>query len=145
MRRRKREIIEENKFVRKARRLGWEAVKLTTAGPYGSRGYNDRVLFGPYRTVVLFEFKREDEVAEPLQDYRHRRLRRLGHKTHVVYTASEALEIAWKEIQAQEVSVKMRRVRNRKTRSRFLFSSGSREDYGHPDGVPHSKKIGYHR
>jgi hypothetical protein len=145
MRRLKREIIEENKFVRKVRGLGWEAVKLTTAGPFGKKGFNDRLLIAPFGVQIFFEFKRKDERARILQSYRHRKLRRLGHKTHVVYSARQALKISWKEIQAKKVSIGLYRVRRRKARSRFLSSSRSREDHDHSDDLPHSKKARAHR
>jgi len=97
------ERIEENKFVRAVRRKGYIAYKMQTKGAYGSNGFNDQLVLAKYGTTVLFEFKRTDTESEPLQDYRHRQLKKLGHKTYEVDSAAEALSLLEKEIEMAKV------------------------------------------
>jgi hypothetical protein len=87
------EKVEEKKFVDKVESHGWDCIKLSTQGPYGRTGRNDRLVLASYGIVVVFEFKRDGEDAEPLQDFYHRRLKQMGHITHVVYRCAEAYKI----------------------------------------------------
>jgi hypothetical protein len=90
---RKPEKVEENKFYAKVEAHGWDCVKLTTAGPYGRAGRNDRLVLAMYGVVAFFEFKRIGEDAEKLQSYYHEKLKKLGFETHVVYTCDAAYKI----------------------------------------------------
>jgi len=96
--RRKPEKIEENKFVTMCNRAEYEAVKLSTQGMYGKRGFNDRCVFAFPGVVALFEFKRIGEEARKLQKARHRKFKKLRIPTYVVYTAKEAWKILQKRI-----------------------------------------------
>jgi hypothetical protein len=91
------EKAEERKFCSKVRLLGAEVLKQGGQGPYGMGGYNDRLALLPYETPIFFEFKRiiNGKLEEPKerQVSRHKLLRKLGYKTHVVGTAKEAFKI----------------------------------------------------
>lgn len=87
------EKVEEGKFVLKVESHGWVCFKLRNDGPYGKNGFNDRLVLAENSVSALFEFKREGEGAEALQDFRHRCLKKLGHNTYVVYTCEEAYRI----------------------------------------------------
>jgi hypothetical protein len=93
VRRKKLEKVEEDKFVKLVESYGWQCYKLSMAGPFGKAGFNDRVVFASHGVTALFEFKREDEEARPLQIYRHRILKKLKHKAYVVYRSDEAFKI----------------------------------------------------
>lgn len=85
---------EESRFSGKVQAHGWDSVKLSTQGPYGRRGRNDRlVLAGPPKVVALFEFKDLDGEVEKLQDYMHRKYQKMGFDSYVVYSCNEAWEI----------------------------------------------------
>lgn len=96
--RRKPEKIEENKFVAKCNRAGYEAIKLSTQGMYGKRGFNDRCVFAFPRVVALFEFKRKGEKAKKLQLARHRKFRKMDIPCYVVYTCEKAWTILQRHI-----------------------------------------------
>src|ERR1700739_2347358 len=87
------EKVEEKKFVLKVEACGWFTYKLQMIGPFGKKGYNDRIVWADHGVSALFEFKQEGEVAEKLQDYRHRQLKALGHHIYVVVFAEEAFNI----------------------------------------------------
>lgn len=87
------EKVEEKKFVDKVESHGWDCIKLSMQGGYGRAGRNDRLVLASYGITVIFEFKRDGEDAEPLQDFYHRRLKQMGHKTYVVYRCAEAYKI----------------------------------------------------
>jgi hypothetical protein len=87
------EKVEEKKFVVKVKSHNWICFKLATQGSYGETGYNDRAVWADYGVQVVFEFKRIGEEARKLQDYRHKEFKRLGHKSHVVFTCAEAYRI----------------------------------------------------
>lgn len=88
--RRKPEKIEENKFVTKVNRAGGEAIKLSTQGMYGKRGFNDRCVFMYPKVVALFEFKRKGEKAKKLQKARHRKFKKMEIPCYVVFTCAKA-------------------------------------------------------
>lgn len=94
------ERIEENKFVRRVKARGYIAYKMQTKGAYGTNGFNDQLILAACGVTILFEFKRTDTEPEPLQDYRHRQLKKLGHKTYVVDDAEEAFQILIKAVSA---------------------------------------------
>jgi hypothetical protein len=87
------EKVEEKKFVTKVESHGWDCIKLSTQGAYGRTGRNDRLVLASYGVVAVFEFKRDGEEAEPLQDFYHRRLAQMGHRTYVVHKSDEAYKI----------------------------------------------------
>lgn len=93
------EKIEEKKFVTKIESHGWDCIKLSTQGAYGRTGRNDRQVVASYGVVIFFEFKRIGEEAEKLQDYYHRRLQRMGHKSYVVFTCDEAYKTTLEAVQ----------------------------------------------
>ena len=90
---RKPEKVEENKFVAMVGLAKGEAIKLSTQGMYGKRGFNDRCAFMWPRVVVLFEFKRRGQKARKLQKYRHRRFKEMDIPCYVVYSARKAWKI----------------------------------------------------
>ena len=139
------EKVAEKKFVRKVKRAGLLIIKLSTAGYYGSRGYNDRLVFAPFGLTVLFEFKREGKHAEKLQDYRHRKLRRLGHKTHVVYTCEEAWKILREEVRTKAVSVNGNKLRSREARGRILSGARVGKDNHNAYDLSHTKAARHRR
>lgn len=87
------EKVAEKNFATKVESHGWDCIKLSTQGPYGRGGRNDRLVLASYGIVAVFEFKRDGEEAEKLQDFYHRRLEQMGHKTYVVYRCDEAYKI----------------------------------------------------
>jgi len=91
--RRKPEKIEENKFVTKVNRAGGEAIKLSTQGMYGKRGFNDRCAFMYPGVTALFEFKRKGEKAKKLQKARHRKFKKMEIPCYVVFTCAKAWRI----------------------------------------------------
>lgn len=94
------EKVEEKKYVVKIESHGWDCIKIATQGAYGRTGRNDRLTVAAYGVCIFFEFKRIGEEAEKLQDYYHRRLKKMGHKTYVVYTCDEAYTITLKAVEA---------------------------------------------
>lgn len=88
------EKVEEGKFVAKVRAHNYICIKLSSQGGYGEDGFNDELVLANYGVTALFEFKKEDvDKVEKLQNYRHKHLKRLGHKTYVVRLCSEAYKI----------------------------------------------------
>lgn len=92
------EKVEENKFRAKVDKMGGEAIKLSTQGMYGKRGFNDRCVFMYPGVVVLFEFKRQGEKARKLQSYRHRKFKKMQIPCYVVFSCKKAVEILKKHI-----------------------------------------------
>jgi len=103
--RRKPEKIEENKFVAKCNRAGYEAIKLSTQGMYGKRGFNDRCVFAYPCVVALFEFKKVGEKARKLQKARHRKFKQMEVPCYVVFTCAKA----WKLLQRRITIAKVRK------------------------------------
>lgn len=106
--RRKPEKVEENKFVAKCNRARYEAIKLSTQGMYGKRGFNDRCVFAYPRVVVLFEFKRKGEQARKLQKARHRKFKQMDIPCYVVYTCKKAWRILQRHIKEAKALRKKR-------------------------------------
>lgn len=104
------EKIAEKNYVTKIESHGWDCIKITTQGAYGRAGRNDRLTIAAYGVHIFFEFKRDDDdetkqkKPEKLQDYYHRRLIKLGHETHVVYTCDAAYQITIKAVAAAKAA-----------------------------------------
>lgn len=128
----KREIVEQDKFLKWARLNKYVAICIQTKGPYGTKGFNDVLALGPYSCNVFFEFKREKKKPEPLQRYRHRQLKKLGHPTHVVYTSEQAQKI-FKEaiLQAMAISRNVHQLRPKPPCRWILTAARSRKDNDH--------------
>ena len=125
---RKREIVEQRKLVAILKKLGLIGLLLQTKGVYGKIGYPDVLALGPFKVHVLFEFKKEGEKPTKLQAYRHRRLSKLGHPTHVVYTAKEAMQIFRAAIRAQRLSTRLDRIRLKQAGGGISTKAGSWQD-----------------
>jgi hypothetical protein len=106
------EKIAERKFVKLVeRKYGGQAIKLQTAGPYGTTGRNDRFVCAPGRVTVVIEFKREGEEPTNIQKFRHKQFRRMGFPVHVAYSCDEAEWYLQAATKAQAVSTRLRKVR----------------------------------
>lgn len=128
----KREKVEETKFVRMCDEHGFPCPKMGGTGFYGTNGYNDRLPVLPGGKVIWFEFKREGgdtnkkTYAGKLQRWRHKQLKRLGHKSYVVYTAKEAWGILTEEVGTKKVSDGIDSLRPKAKRRRIFSSAGAR-------------------
>src|SRR5690606_2777812 len=98
------EKVAESRFVTTIHKLGGEAIKLGTMGPYGVIGRNDRLTLLPGKVVVLIEFKREGKKPTEVQKLRHRRYRDMGFKCKVAYTCEEALRHCAEALQTKALS-----------------------------------------
>lgn len=107
--RRKPEKVEEGKFVTKCNRAGYEAIKLSTQGMYGKRGFNDRCVFAYPCVTVLFEFKRKGEEARKLQKARHRKFKKLRIPCYVVFTCAKAWKLLQREVKRAKALRKWQR------------------------------------
>jgi len=111
---RKPEKIAERKFVKLVEnKYRGQAIKLQTAGPYGTTGRNDRLVLVPGPVIVLMEFKREGEEPTNIQKFRHKQFRRMGVPVHVAFSCEEAEWYLQAAIQAQAVPVRQRKVRRK--------------------------------
>lgn len=108
------EKLEERKFVKRVRQLGSECLKQGGMGPYGMGGYNDQLCLCPYEALVFLEFKAIDdngrkEQPTKRQKARHRLLKKLGYRTHVVYSAKEGFKKCRIAMKIKGVPSKIRR------------------------------------
>ena len=87
----------QEKVVSSWRKLGYEAIKLTTNGALGVKGWPDYMFLGPKATIFFIEFKAPGGVCTPLQLERHFRLRKLGFPVYVCDNAGVGIAICRKE------------------------------------------------
>lgn len=73
--------------------LGYEVVKLSSVGAYGSRGWPDLLILGPTGEARFIEVKSVGRVPTKLQAQRIEQLHKLGFRVDVVdsFVAFEAL------------------------------------------------------
>jgi hypothetical protein len=125
------EKMEEKKYAAKIESHGWDCIKITTQGAYGRTGRNDRLTIAAYGVHIFFEFKRDDDdedkkkKAEKLQDYYHRRLKKMGHETHVVYTCDEAYTITLKAVEIAKAAFYNRSTAENKFYDKLDYSGGT--------------------
>jgi hypothetical protein len=122
------EKVEEKKYVVKIESHGWDCIKIATQGAFGRTGRNDRLTVAAYGVCIFFEFKRIGEVAEKLQDYYHRRLIKLGHETHVIYTCDEAYQITLKAVKAAKAAFENRTTIDNKFYDKIDYEGGATFD-----------------
>lgn len=83
--------------VPKIEALGLTAIKLQKVG---RRGWPDRLILGPQKTVFFMEFKRIDETLRPLQIFVRSIIESFGLSVYECKTVKEALDACEKEIKA---------------------------------------------
>lgn len=71
-------------------KYGYIPVKLNIRG---RRGFPDRLFIGRMRSIFFIEFKRKNRPVEPLQDFYHKILRKMGVQVYVVDTKEKGFAI----------------------------------------------------
>jgi hypothetical protein len=87
-----RESIIEGHLRREVKKLRGRTVKIR-----GVRGWPDRLVLLPGRMFFVETKRPKGGRFEPLQEYTHRVIRRMGHTVHVCYTkqqVDECLELS---------------------------------------------------
>lgn len=80
--------ILESSIEQKCRKLA-EREKCILLKIQGVKGFMDRILLAPTGLVAFLEFKRPSGTISALQIYYLDKLRRMGHKTGVVYSVEQ--------------------------------------------------------
>jgi hypothetical protein len=120
----------EKAFCKWIDAIGGVHAKQAMVGSYGKAGLNDRVVWLPWRVVIMFEFKRTGvKKADKLQQYRHKKFKEIGHRSHVVWTFKEAQEITRHILYSEAVSKDKHSFWRSKTGRRFLSRAGIGEDF----------------
>lgn len=81
-----REIIIEQKLVSTVKKMGGICPKFTSPG---YDGMPDRIVLMPGGCMGFVEVKAPGEAPRPLQESRHRMLRKLGFKVYVLDDTSQ--------------------------------------------------------
>jgi hypothetical protein len=139
------EIRQEEKYVDWVKHIGGEAIKLSMRGPYGTVGWNDRLILLPIKLTIFFEFKREGEEPKDIQKARHRSLRRMKHHTYVVYTFEEAQKITKALLLAKAISTACNKLWSKPAGRSILSRAGIRKDFDHSVHVQDTKGTRRHR
>lgn len=85
--------------VRALRANGCLAVKQSSYGSYGTRGWPDYLVLMPGGCSMWIEFKAPGQRPTPLQITRFEALRELGHHVYVCHSKQEALDAWAKEVE----------------------------------------------
>jgi len=88
----------ETDFREKVEWLGCLCLKLSIIA---WRGWPDRLVLGPNRLIIFFEFKRPGETARKNQSYIHRVLLKFGFAVYLVDDTQEALNIVIKTLKVE--------------------------------------------
>lgn len=88
-------MAAESKLQKKIRldleKQGWFVLKIMLCN---KNGFPDLVLFKSHRQIFFIEAKSKNKItADPLQDYRHEVLKKMGFKVFVTGSYEQYLEI----------------------------------------------------
>ena len=100
-------IIETTACRRILDYLGVFGAKLTSPG---TNGMPDRMFFIPGGKPLLIEFKDVGKEPEPLQEYTHNWLRKLGYHIEVCDNVDDAFNAVRKALDSSQVSAHRRQV-----------------------------------
>jgi hypothetical protein len=139
------EKVAEKRFVTVINKIGGEAIKLGTMGPFGVIGRNDRLTLLPGKVVVLIEFKREGKKPTEIQKLRHAKYKAMGFKCKVAFTTEEALRHCAEALQTKALSKGRNSLRAQACLRRLLSSSRLGKDKHHPFHVQDTKESWYRR
>lgn len=97
-----RERTVEQHLVDGLRRIGIPCVKFQ---PDHMRGMPDRLILLPDGKVLWCELKTQGGKLEPIQEVRHRELRKAGHEVRVVWSVDQADKLIDEIVSAYQIEV----------------------------------------
>lgn len=97
-----RERTVEQHLVDGLKRIGISCVKFQ---PDHMRGMPDRLILLPEGKVLWCELKTRGGKLEPIQEVRHRELRKAGHEVRVVWSVEQADKLIDEIVSAYQIDV----------------------------------------